>query len=149
MIRLGSLAGYVFEGPRLLAGFTPPEQPAVYAVLYRPDSEVNPERYGVLYVGQTDDMSAERLPFNHPVAPCWLKRVGGDRFKLHICFLEAPGALSSHREQMVRELVAIYEPGCNPEQYDRAWREEWIGQYEAPTTGPLTTTRDPSEGRGR
>ena len=37
MIRLGSLAGYPFEGPRLLAGWTPPAEPAVYVVLYRPD----------------------------------------------------------------------------------------------------------------
>ena len=28
MIRLGSLAGYPFEGPRLLAGWTPPSSPA-------------------------------------------------------------------------------------------------------------------------
>lgn len=145
MIRLGSLAGYAFEGPRLLAGFTPPERPAVYAVLYKPDPETNPERYGVLYVGHTDDMSQEGLPFGHPLAKCWLGRVNGDRFKLHICFLEAPGALASHREQIMHELVAIYEPGCNPEQYDQTWREQWIGDYEAPTTLPLTTKRYPSE----
>lgn len=149
MIRLGSLAGYAFEGPRLLAGFNPPERPAVYAILFRPDPDANPERYGVLYVGHTDDMATERFPFKHPQARCWLKRVDGDRFKLHICYLEAPGALPKHREQITRELVAIYEPGCNPEQYDQAWREEWIGDYEAPTTGPLTTKRDPSKEKGR
>ncbi|MGD2060352.1 MAG: hypothetical protein PVF87_05785 [Acidimicrobiia bacterium] len=141
------MAGYAFEGPRMLAGFTPPERPAVYAILYRPDPTANPERYGVMYVGQCDDLSAVRLPFNHPAAPCWLKRVGGDRFKLHIAYLEAPGALLGHREQIMRELIAIYEPGCNPEQYDQAWRDQWIGDYQAPTTGPLTTTRDPSEGK--
>ena len=32
MIRLGSLAGYPFEGPRLLAGWTPPAEAAVYAI---------------------------------------------------------------------------------------------------------------------
>ena len=41
------------------------------------------------------------------------------------------------------ELVAIYEPSCNADQYDQAWRKEWIGDYSAPTTGPLTTGRDP------
>jgi len=34
MIRLGSLAGYPFEGPRLLAGWTPPPAAAVYDLLY-------------------------------------------------------------------------------------------------------------------
>ena len=44
MIRLGSLAGYPFEGPRLLAGWTPPGTPAVYAIVYKPDPETRPER---------------------------------------------------------------------------------------------------------
>ncbi len=38
MIRLGSLAGYPFEGPRVLAGWTPRPVPAVYVILYRPDT---------------------------------------------------------------------------------------------------------------
>lgn len=144
MIRLGSLAGYAFEGPRLLAGWTPPESAAVYAVLYRPEPETKPERYGVLFVGQAADLSKEGLPFRHPMSKCWLDRVGGDRYRLHICTLEAPGATGSHREQIKRELVAIYEPGCNSDQYDPAWQVRWIGDYTAPTTGPLTTDRDPS-----
>lgn len=149
MIRLGSLAGYAFDGPRLLAGFVAPGRPGVYAILYKPDPETRPERYGVVYVGHSEDMSADRLPFDHPMARCWLKRVGGDRYKLHICTLEAPGALVTHREQITRELVAVYEPGCNPDHYDHAWRDQWIGDYQAPTTGPLTTRRDPSDRGGR
>jgi len=145
VIRLGSLAGYSFEGPRLLAGWTPPGTPAVYAILYRPEPETRPERYGVLYVGESGDMSKEGLPFRHRAAKCWLTRVEGDRFRLHICTLDAPGATESHREQIRRELVATYEPGCNSDQYDPAWREQWIGDYTAPTTGPLTTGRDPSK----
>ena len=53
----------------------------------------------------------------------------------------------SHREQITRELIAVYKPGCNPKQYNQAWKDEWIGSYIAPTTGPLTTERDPSTGR--
>lgn len=115
----------------------------MYAILYKPKPDTNPERYGVLYVGHAEDLSQERFPFRHPAAPCWLKRVDGDRYKLHICFLEAPGALAPHREQIMRELVAIYEPGCNPDHYDQTWRDQWIGDYRAPTTGPLTTDRSP------
>jgi hypothetical protein len=36
MIRLGSLAGYPFEGPRVLAGWTAPAKPAVYAISQTP-----------------------------------------------------------------------------------------------------------------
>ena len=143
MIRLGTLAGYAFDGPRVLAGFTPPERPAVYAVLYRPEPEKAPERYGVLYVGHSDDLSKEKLPFRHPQSACWLKRVGGKKFDLHICYLDAPGVEAGHRDQITKELIAIYKPGCNPEHYEHGWSEHWIGDYEAPTTGPLTTSRDP------
>jgi hypothetical protein len=79
------------------------------------------------------------------MAKCWLKRVDGDRFRLHICTLEAPGALARHREQITQELLAVYEPGCNPERYAQSWREQWIGDYQAPTTGPLTTRRSLSD----
>lgn len=144
MIRLGSLAGYPFEGPRLLAGWTPPPVGAVFAVMYRPEPERKPEVYAVLYVGHSDDLSQDGFPLRHPEASCWLKRVNGDRFALHVAVYQAPGASRAHREQITRELVAVYRPGCNPEQYDQAWEEEWIGRYEAPTTGPLTTGRQPT-----
>ncbi len=147
MIRLGSLAGYPFEGPRVLAGWTAPEKAAVYAIVYRADADAEPDEYAVLFVGHSDDLSAERFPWQHPLAPCWLERADGDRFNLYICTYEPPGALRSHREQITRELVAVYRPSCNPEQYDQAWKDEWIGGYQAPTTGPLTTGRDPAGNR--
>ncbi len=146
MIRLGSLAGYPFEGPRVLAGWTPPDRAAVYAVMYRPDAEAKSQEYGVLYVGHADDLSTLGFPFRHAAAPCWLERVGGKRFSLYICSYEVPGGTAAHREQITRELIALYRPGCNLEQYDPAWKDEWIGSYQAPgTTGPLTTGRNPSK----
>jgi hypothetical protein len=148
VIRLGSLAGYPFEGPRVLAGWTAPKVAAVFAIAYKPDPVVKPEEYGVVYVGHSDDLSAEGLPFSHVASPCWLARVNGKRFDLFIATYEAPGAETSHREQIVKELIAIYRPGCNPEQYDQAWEDHWIGEYQTPgTTGPLTTDRDPSGSR--
>ncbi len=141
MIRLGSLAGYPFEGPRVLAGWTPPAVAAVYAIVYKPDLAA--ERYAVIYVGHSADLRTERFPFSHPRAGCWAQRAG-DRYKLSICTYEVPGGLPSHREQIVRELMGIYHPSCNTEQYDPAWKDEWIGEYHAPTAGPLTTGRDPA-----
>lgn len=144
MIRLGSLAGYPFEGPRLLGGWTPPSTAAVYAIVYKPEPDTRSERYAVMYVGHADDLSAAGLPFNHPRAQCWIQRAGG-RWKVYICTYEVPGGLPSHREQIAQELAAIYHPSCNEQRYDRSWRDEWIGGYTAPTTGPLTTGRDPGD----
>jgi hypothetical protein len=143
VIRLGSLAGYPFEGPRLLGGWTPPAKPAVYAILYKSDPETNPERYAVIYVNHSEDLSAERFPFQHPSAACWLRRAG-DRWKVFVCFYEVPGGLRSHREMIVRELQSIYKPSCNTERFAQSWKDEWIGEYSAPTTGPLAQ-RGPSD----
>jgi hypothetical protein len=145
MIRLGSLAGYPFEGPRVLAGWTAPQVAAIFAIAYKPDPVAKPEEYGVVYVGHSDDLSSEGLPFSHVTSSCWLARVNGKRFDLYIATYEAPGAQAPHREQIARELIAIYRPGCNPEQYAQSWEDHWIGEYQTPgTTGPLTTGRDPS-----
>jgi hypothetical protein len=140
VIRLGSLAGYPFEGPRVLAGWTVPAVPAVYAVMYRPDDAA--ESYAVIYVGHTEDLSHERLPLRHPRSPCWVKRAGS-KWKLHVAWFEVPGGQAGHRKQIAEELCAVYRPGCNDQQFDRTWKDEWIGGYSAPTTGPLTTDREP------
>jgi hypothetical protein len=112
--------------------------------MYRPDPETKPETYAVIYVGHADDLTTERFPFNHPRAQCWIKRAG-NRWQVYICTYEVPGGLRSHREQIAQELCAIYHPTCNEERYERSWEDHWIGEYTAPTTGPLTTGRNPSD----
>jgi hypothetical protein len=135
VIRLGSLAGYPFEGPRLLGSWTPPAVAAVYAIAYKPEPER--ERYAVIYVGHSDDLSAERFPFQHRRAPCWVRRAGS-KWRVYVATYEVPGGSRSHREQITRELMAIYRPGCNEQQFEQSWKDEWIGAYQAPTTGPVT-----------
>jgi hypothetical protein len=144
VIRLGSLAGYPFEGPRLLGGWTPPATAAVYVIMYKPDPQAKPERYAVIYVGHADDLTAQRFPFQHRRAHCWVKRAGS-KWQVYIATYEVPGGTSAHREQIVRELTAVYQPRCNEQQYDQAWKDEWIGEYTAPTTGPVAR-RGPDQG---
>lgn len=140
MIRLGSLAGYSFEGPRALAGWTAPAEPAVYAILAKTDPS-KPQQFAVIYVGHADDLSGEGFPFKHPRSTAWVQRAGG-KFNLHVCWLQVPGGTRAHREQISRELIAIYDPSCNLEKFDQAWKAEWIGDYETPVTDPLTTQRE-------
>jgi len=144
MIRLGSLAGYPFEGPRVLGGWTPPATAAGYAIAYKPEPDARPDRYAVIYVDHSDDLTTERFPFGHPRAHCWVRRAGS-RWKIYICTYEVPGGGRSHREQISRELAAIYRPQCNSLRYDRTWKDAWIGEYSgAPNTSPLTR-RGPDE----
>ena len=142
MIRLGSLAGYPFEGPRVLAGWTPPPVAAVYAIAYKPDPAAKPENYAVIYVGHAEDLSAERFPFRHPQAACWVSRAGS-KWKVYVCVYEVPGGTRAHREQIARELTAVYRPGCNQQQYDHAWKDEWLIDEYLPGTPAQAEPRDP------
>jgi hypothetical protein len=106
--------------------------------MYKPEPAAKPENYAVIYVGHADDLSAERFPFKHQKAPCWISRAGS-KWKVYVCTYEAPGGTGAHREQIARELIAVYRPSCNEQQYDHAWKDEWIGEYSAaPTTAPVT-----------
>lgn len=144
MIRLGSLAGYPFEGPRALAGWTPTNIPAVYAIMCRTNPDSKPQEFSVIYVAHSQDLTKEGFPFKHPKVNSWIQRAG-NKWNLHICYYEIPGGLPSHREQISRELMAVYQPSCNSEKYDQAWRDEWIGEYSETMTDPLTTARDPNQ----
>jgi len=145
MIRLGSLAGYPFDGPRVLAAWTPPAVAGVYVVLYRPEPDTAPERHAVIYVGHSEDLTTEGFPFRHPAAPCWIRRAGG-RYDVRVATYQIPGGQIGHRQQVAEELIAVYRPQCNSQQVDSAWQDHWIGFYDAPTTGPLTTGRSPEGG---
>ena len=147
MIRLGSLAGYPFEGPRLLAGWTPPATAAVYAIAYKPEPDAKPDKYAVIYVGHSDDLSAERFPFQHPRAHCWIKRAGS-KWKVYICTYEVPGGGRPHREQIARELTAIYQPRCNDQQFDQAWKDEWIGGTTSSSPGLAKDPARPESSSG-
>jgi len=148
MIRLGSLAGYPFEGPRLLGGWTPPPVAAVYAIAYKPQPAVKPENYAVIYVGHADDLSAERFPFRHPRSACWVSRAGS-KWKVYVCTYEVPGGTRAHRERIARELTAVYRPGCNEQQYDQTWKDEWlIDEYLPGTATAPVTRRDPDQQPG-
>jgi hypothetical protein len=150
MIRLGSLAGYPFDGPRLLGGWTAPAVAAVYAVLYKPEPDGRPERYAVIYAGHAADLSAERFPFRHPRAACWVQRAGS-RWKLYVASYQVPGGGRQHRELITRELLAVYRPRCNEERYGATWRPEWIGGDSAPGPAgkpPPGAAASPRYGRG-
>jgi hypothetical protein len=123
VIRLGTLAGFPFEGPRVLAGWTAPKEPGVYVITYKPDPEK--DQHAVIYVGHTEDLSAEKFPFRHPRAAAWIKRAGS-KYSLFIATYNALGATASHRDLIARELMAVYHPGCNDEQYDLAWKDDWM-----------------------
>jgi len=125
MIRLGSLAGYPFEGPRLLAGWAPPPVAAVYAIVRKLDS--GRDRYAVIYVDQSGDLPGAGFPFRHPRAGCWIARAGS-RWNLYACWYEIPGDSAAQRAEIVRQLMAVYQPRCNAAAYEHAWEPAWLSR---------------------
>ena len=104
--------------------------------MYKPEAGDQEDRYTIIYVGHSEDMSEDGLPFNHARSDCWINRAG-TRWKLYICIYEVAGRARSHREQIAQELTAVYHPNCNEQQYDTSWKDEWIGSYKSELTGPL------------
>jgi hypothetical protein len=140
MIRLGSLAGYSFEGPYTLGGWNPIDSPGVFAIMYKPETEK--DTYAVVYMGHTDNFKEEGFPFKHAAAPCWTERAGS-QWKLFIAFFIPPGgATRSIRAGIAQELNAVYEPICNEDQYVQHWEPEWIGDYESNLTKKLMLSTD-------
>jgi hypothetical protein len=147
-IRLGSLAGYVFEGPFTLQGWRPPSKPGVYCIMYKPKPEKAPDKYAVIYVGQNMDMSKEGLPKNHDQYHCWVERAGGSAWKLFVAvYYPWADPLASNPRQLIslqNDLIAHYDPHCNPVKFDKGWQGKWVGEYTSSLTGPLSK-RDANE----
>jgi len=61
--------------------------------------------------------------------------------EVYICTYEVPGGGRAHREQIARELTAIYRPRCNDQQNDQAWKDQWIGET---TSSSPWLARDPA-----
>jgi hypothetical protein len=141
MIRLGSLAGYPFEGPRVLAGWSPPPVAAVYAILLRPRPDR--DRYAVIDVDSSDDLAGSGLPLRHPHAACWITRAGS-RWNLHACWYEVPGDSPAQRTEIVRQLVALYHPRCRDRQYDNTWHPTWLNTPLPPARAPRPRARPPA-----
>lgn len=141
MIRLGSLAGYSFEGPVALGGWEPPAAAGVFAVLYRLDPEA--AGYAVVYAGHCDDLSAGGFPYGHPSATCWQERAGSKEALL-VAWFVVPGATRSIRSGIANELNTVYAPPCADEPFDPGWGAGW---EEPPGGGGSGGVREPCHPR--
>ena len=110
MICLGVRGEYAFEGPYTLGGWTPPEGPGIFAVMYRENTRT--ERFAVIYVGAAESFADAGFPFQHPQASCWIDRVGS-KWKLSVAYLPVPGSNAGVRRLIVEALVTVYTPICN------------------------------------
>lgn len=146
MIRLGSLAGYIFDGPRVLGGWTPPSKPAVYGILYKPEPDTKPDKYAVISTSGTRTISPRKASRSNPRARCWIESANS-KWKVHICTLEVEGGGRAHRVQITNELASVYHPHCNEQQYDNTWKDEWDRRVFLRTDHRPTATAQPRRTR--
>ena len=57
-------------------------------------------------------------------------------------------ACRGHRAQLADELSRSTSRSATTSSSTRRWQDHWIGSYDAPTTGPLTTGRSPDQPTG-
>ena len=137
MIRLGSLAGYPFEGPRRARRLDAAGRPAVYAIMYKPEPDTKPAVRGDLRrplrrpVGRAVPVPAPAVAVLDPAGRQPVEGLHLHRTRCPAGWL-APGADR-------QELTAIYQPRLQR----AAVRPDLEGRVDrrvhAPTTGPLTT----------
>ena len=143
MIRLGSLAGYPFEGPRVLGGWTPPAEPR--GVRDRVQAGARDQARHVRGDLRRPRRRPVRRAASRSTTPARDAGSGGRAAagSSTSAPTRCPAGCPRTGSRSPRSSVAIYHPSCNEQQYDRSWKDEWIGEYTAPTTGPLTTEPRP------
>jgi len=101
-----------FEGPYPLTIWDPPNKPAVYAILKKPDPVKKPKSYKLLYIDQSKSLSERGFYKTHPKYETWEKEAI-TRSNLYIAFYVMPVSLGPERDAVVKILVDQYKPVCN------------------------------------
>lgn len=101
-----------FEGPFRAAYFTPPSDPALFAVMIKPDPKNAPNAYRILFFGQTTRLSAANYLKSHKKFECW-RNYAGTFENLFVGFHAVPGSSMEEREEALKDLIDHYKPVCN------------------------------------
>ena len=107
------LAGYVFSGPQSLSELKEVDVEGIYGIFYLkyPDKKV--ADYGVLYVGDTKEITDDKgFPQSHKKFNCWVEKGQGEE-NLYIGMCPTPGLMPKKKELIKRHLVYKYNPLCN------------------------------------
>lgn len=100
---------YKFTEPRLFGtGLTPPVQ-GLYAIV-TPDARMKPRPFGLLYIGETEDLNA-RVCMSHEKCSGWLREAAGK--PIYAAYMGTIGMSAEQRKGIERELIAHYNPPCN------------------------------------
>lgn len=107
------LSGYIFSGPTSLSDFKHTDVDGLFAIFYLKYPEKKVADYGVLYIGDTNEITDNPgFPSSHKKYSCWIEKGGGEG-NLYIGFCPTPGLMPHKKELIKRHLVYKYNPMCN------------------------------------
>jgi hypothetical protein len=106
------IGGYNFSTPVKFADWLPPYRAGVYAILMY-NAKVN--KYYVIYIGQSSNLSDRGFFKSHHSYYCWIRQAGNDESKLHISVLELPNSTEDDRGKIEIQLINKFNPTCNKE----------------------------------
>ncbi|MCE5299278.1 MAG: hypothetical protein LLG37_00175 [Spirochaetia bacterium] len=107
------LAGYTFSGPVSLVDYKQQDElDGLFGAFYlkHPDKKV--ADYGLLYIGDTEEIKQEGFPEKHKKYQMWVEKAKGVE-NIYIGFCPTPGLMPKKKELIKRHLIYKYNPMCN------------------------------------
>jgi len=97
-----------FDGPYPITQWDPPRQAAVYTIMYKTDPVNKPDDYGLIYAGESGDLSDRGFYKSHHKYNCWLQYA---RFEgnIYIGIFQMPGSTPQERKLVEAALINQYQ----------------------------------------
>jgi len=102
----------LFEGPFSLSYWEPPNKPALFAIMLKPDPQKAPLSYRILYFGKSSSLKDMKFYQKHKKLNCW-EKYSQSLGNLYIGFLEMSESSNEQREELLNKFIDRYKPVCN------------------------------------
>jgi hypothetical protein len=103
------LRGYEFTEPKSITTWDAPYRAAVYAIV-RPGSE--PNKWVVLYFGESGNLSKRDVGSGHHKYDCWLREAGSE-VNIFVAYHAMPNSTDEERREVEEDLIRQGKPPCN------------------------------------
>ena len=110
------LAGYVFSGPKSVKDYMDEDArdviDGIYGIFYLKNPEKKVADFGILYLGDTEEIKAEGFPATHKKYTNWVEGAKSEE-NLFVGICPTPGLMPKKKELIYRHLLYKYNPPCN------------------------------------
>lgn len=100
-----------FTKPVKISEFSPPHQSGIYAILKEHTPIHYPQKYRILYIGETQDYSKRGFKFHEKIT-CWIQNAGSWE-NIYISLYPTPSFSDQQRITLENTLIEYLKPPCN------------------------------------